>query len=213
MHEHSTVCARIDTGKHKLDVAIDGSAERLQVDNNPEGYRRLSAWLRQRGVERIGIEASGGYEQDAVAWLRMDGFIVIVFQPMQVRAYAKFVLQHAKNDNIDADLIARCTAAATDIREPSDARLAPLAQHLTMIEQLTEDLGQIKTRREACRNQHIREFWKQEIKRLKTLLNSELNWSRPFVSIAISPCGSISSPASMASACVPPSLSWCACRR
>ena len=71
------------------------------------------------------------------------------------------MLQHAKNDKIDAALIARCTAAATDIREPPDARLAPLAQHLTMIEQLTEDVAHLKTRREACRDQRIRDFWKR----------------------------------------------------
>ena len=88
MNNNSTVCAGIDTGKHKLDVAIDGSAERLQVDNSPEGHQSLSAWLRQRGVERIGIEASGGYEQAVVSSLRADGFVVIVFQPAQVRAYA-----------------------------------------------------------------------------------------------------------------------------
>ena len=174
MNKDTTVCAGIDTGKHKLDVMIDGSAERLQVDNSAEGYPALSAWLRQRNVERIGIEASGGYEQEAVALLRADGLVVIIFQPVQVRAYARFVLQHAKNDKIDAALIARCTAAATDIREPPDARLAPLAQHLTMIEQITEDVAQLKTRREACRDQRIREFWKQEINRLKSLLHGEL---------------------------------------
>src|SRR6266699_623914 len=166
MSKNSTVCAGIDTGKYKLDVAIDESADQLQVDNSPAGYRSLSAWLRQRRVERIGIEASGGYEQAVVSFLRADGFVVIVFQPVQVRAYAKFVLQHAKNDNIDAVLIARCTAAATDIHEPPDARLAPLAQRLTMIEQLTQDV--------ACWDQRIREFWKQEIDRFKRLLQAEL---------------------------------------
>lgn len=174
MINHNTVCAGIDTGKYKLDVAIDGSEERLQVDNNPEGYRLLSAWLRKGGVERIGIEASGGYEQAVVSSLRADGFVVVVFQPAQVRAYAKFVLQHAKNDRIDAALIALCTAAATDIREPPDVRLAPLAQHLTMIEQLTEDVAQLKTRRETCREPQIRQFWTDEIKRLKLLVSREL---------------------------------------
>lgn len=174
MNNDSTMCAGIDTGKHKLDVAVDGNAERLQIDNSPDGHRSLSAWLRQRGVERIGIEASGGYEQAAVSFLRADGFVVLMFQPIQVRAYAKFVLQHAKNDTIDAALIARCTAAATDIHEPPDARLAPLAQHLTMIEQLTEDVAHLKTRREACRDQRIRDFWKQEIDRLKRLLQAGL---------------------------------------
>jgi transposase len=174
MSKAITECAGIDTGKHKLDVAIDGRTERVQVDNNAEGHRILSAWLRQGQVERIGIEASGGYEQAVVSWLRTENFVVIVFQPVQVRAYARFVLQHAKNDAIDAALIARCTAAATVIREPPDARLAPLAQQLTMIEQLTEDVGQIKTRREACREERIRQFWKQEIDRLKVLLNGEI---------------------------------------
>src|SRR5262252_3542911 len=70
MSKDTTVCAGIDTGKHKLDVAIDGGAERAQVDNNSEGHRSLLAWLRQREVERIGIEASGGYEQAVVSSLR-----------------------------------------------------------------------------------------------------------------------------------------------
>jgi transposase len=174
MSNNSTVCAGIDTGKHKLDVAIDGGTERLQVDNNSQGHRTLLAWLRQHDVERIGIEASGGYEQAVVSSLRADGFVVIIFQPVQVRAYARFVLQHAKNDTIDAALIARCTAAARDIREPPDARLAQLAGQLTMIEQLTQDVGQLKTRREACRQERIREFWKREVDRLKGLLNREL---------------------------------------
>src|SRR5262249_19234594 len=104
MSKDTTVCAGIDTGKHKLDVAIDGGAERAQVDNNSEGHRSLLAWLRQREVEGIGIEASGGYEQAVVSSLRADGFVVIIFQPVQVRAYARFVLQHAKNDTIDAVL-------------------------------------------------------------------------------------------------------------
>ena len=46
MSKDITVCAGIDIGKHKLDIAIDGSAERLQVDNNSEGRRSLSSWLR-----------------------------------------------------------------------------------------------------------------------------------------------------------------------
>src|SRR5437588_9150129 len=145
MSKHNTVCAGIDTGKYKLDVAIDENPDQLQVDNSPAGYRCLSARLRQREVECIGIEASGGYEHAVVSFLRAGGFVVIVFQPVQVRAYAKFVLQHAKNDNIDAALIARCTAAATEIHEPPYARLAPMAQRLTKIEQLTQVVSHVNT--------------------------------------------------------------------
>ena len=63
MAKRTMICAGIDTGKYKLDVAIDGSSEQLQVDNTPEGYKVLSDWLRQHRVKRVGIEASGAYEQ------------------------------------------------------------------------------------------------------------------------------------------------------
>ena len=174
MGQNSMVCAGIDTGKYKLDVAIDGRVEQLQVPNDPAGHRTLVAWLRHRQVERVGIEASGGYEQAVVLLLRASGFIVIVFQPAQVRAYAKFLLQHAKNDKIDAALIARCTGAAEKVHEPADARLAPLAKHLTFVEQLTDDIALFKTRRESCHDARIREHWTQEIKRFKLLQTREL---------------------------------------
>jgi transposase len=90
------VCAGIDTGKRKLDVALKGGAERLKVDNAADGHTALARWLRRRRVKRVGIEASGGYEQDVVAELRRKGFVVVVFQPVQVRAYAMFHLQRLK---------------------------------------------------------------------------------------------------------------------
>jgi transposase len=173
MSKHSMISAGIDTGKHKLDAAIDGSKERLQVDNAPEGHRALSHWLRQQRVKRVGIEASGGYEQAVVQQLRGDGFVVILFQPAQVRAYAKFHLQRAKNDRIDAGLIAACTAATRRIHAPPDLRLAPFAVHLTMIEQLGEDIARFKTRRESCPDDRIRRIWDEQIAQLKAVLKIE----------------------------------------
>ena len=116
MSKHSIVCAGIDTGKSKLDVAIAGSVKRWCFDNTPQGHAMLSAGLRQHQVKRVGIEASGGCERAVVAELRRDGFVVIVFQPIQVRAYAKFHLQRAKNDKIDAGLVAACKALDRVIR-------------------------------------------------------------------------------------------------
>lgn len=174
MHKHNMACAGIDTGKRKLDVALKDGRQRLTADNNPDGHAALSAWLRKHRVKRVGIEASGGYEQAVVARLRHDGFVVIVFQPAQVRAYAKFHLQRAKNDKIDAALIADCTAATPKIHAAPDPRLAPFAEHLTLVEQLTEDIAHVKTRRESCRDNRIRRHWDDEIVRLKKLLRVEL---------------------------------------
>jgi transposase len=174
MSKHSMVCAGIDTGKRKLDAALEGRPERLQVDNMADGHRLLTRWLRRHRVKRVGIEASGGYEQAVVAQLRRDGVTVVVFQPAQVRAYAMFHLQRAKNDKIDATLIALCTREATKIHAAPDPRLAPLAAHLTLIEQISEDIVRLKTRRESCRDQRIRSLWNEEIARLTGRLKSEL---------------------------------------
>jgi transposase len=163
MAKRIMICAGIDTGKRKLDVALDGSSERIQVENTPEGYVELLEWLQRHKVTRVGIEASGGYEQAVVAALRRKRLVVVVFQPAQVRAYATFLLQRAKNDRIDAVLIAACTAAVKKIHPAPDPRLQPFAEYLTMIEQLGEDIAKLKNRLESCRNQHIQKLWKEQI--------------------------------------------------
>jgi transposase len=174
MKKHIMICAGIDTGKRKLDAAMDGSTAQLQVANTAEGHGGLSAWLRRHRVKRIGIEASGGYEQAVVARLRQDGFVVIVFQPAQVRAYAKFHLQLAKNDKIDATLIAACTAAVKKIHAPPDPRLAPMAERQTLIDQITDHLARCKNYLESARNAESRQFWKDEIKRFRGVFRKEL---------------------------------------
>jgi transposase len=166
MAKRTTICAGIDTGKRKLDVALDGSSEQLQIDNTPEGYKVLLDWLRGHRVKRIGIEASGGYEQAVVAELRRKRFVVVVFQPARVRAYAKFHGQRAKNDKIDAALIAACTAAVKKVHDAPDARLLSFAEQLTMIEQIGEDISKLKNRLESCRDERIRTVWKEDIARL-----------------------------------------------
>jgi transposase len=174
MAKRITVCAGIDTGKRRLDVAIDGRGEQLQVENTAEGHQVLLEWLRRHKVKRIGIEASGGYELAIVMALRRKRFVVVVFQPAQVRAYAKFHLQLAKNDKIDAALIAACTAAVKKIHDAPDLRLQPFAERLTLIEQIREDMKLYKNRIETCRDPRIQKLWKEEIARLAKRERAEL---------------------------------------
>jgi transposase len=174
MAKRTTICAGIDTGKRKLEVAIDGSSDELQIDNTVEGHKTLLDWLRQHRVKRIGIEASGGYEQAVVAELRRKRFVVIVLQPAQVRAYAKFHRQRAKNDKIDAALIASCTSAVRTIHAPPDPRLLPFAEHLTMIDQIGEDIARLKNRLESCRNPHFQHIWSEDVARLNKRERAEL---------------------------------------
>lgn len=174
MSKRITICAGIDTGKHKLDIALEGGRERLEADNNAAGHQTVVDWLRRHRVKRVGIEASGGYEQPVVAELRRKHFVVVVFQPGQVRAYAKFRLQRAKNDKIDATLIAKCTADVPKIHAPPDPRLAPFAHDLTLLDQIADIIAGYRNRCESCGDPRIRQLWKEEIARLKNLQRTEL---------------------------------------
>lgn len=166
--------AGIDVGKAWLDVAVLGVKEQKRFQNDDAGFIGLIEWLQAHGVVRVGLEATGGYEQAVAAALRAAGFAVLLLQPVQVRAFAKFRLQRAKNDQIDARLIAECADAATMRDTVHDERLAQLANRLTFIEQIEEDIARCKTRREACRDERILALLAQELARLKTLRRNEL---------------------------------------
>src|SRR4051812_47973592 len=174
MAKRITVCAGIDTGKRKLDVAIDGSCEQMQVENTADGHKVLWEWLQRHKVKRIGIEASGGYEEPGVAALRRKRFWVIVCQPAQRRGYAKFHLQRGKKDKIDGALIAPCAPPGKKIHPAPDPRLSPFAEQLTMIDQIGEDIMKLKNRIETCRNERIRAVWKEDIARLAKRERTEL---------------------------------------
>lgn len=174
MAENNIICAGIDTGKDKLDIAVHGAAEAFAVTNGAAGHRELAAWLRKRRVNRVGIEATGGYEKAVVAELRAKGFEIVVFQPRQVRAYADYRLRRAKNDAIDAALIAACTAAVETVHPAPDSRLADLAGHMTFIEQSEEDVARLKTRLESQRDPRLRQLIEEQIKASKALRRAEL---------------------------------------
>ncbi len=179
-HSNTTVVAKnplaggVDSGKLRLDAALAGDKATLACDNTPEGRMQLVAFFKERGVARVGIEASGGYEMEAVAAMRAAGIEVVVFQPAQVRAYAKFLNQKAKTDRIDAAIIARCVEASPNVRCTSDPRLVPLAEHLTYIDQIVEDIARLATRRDRYREPRLKAGINDEIKRLTKLRKLEL---------------------------------------
>lgn len=175
MTKTSTVCAGIDVAKAWLDVAISTCRETLRVDNDEAGIAALLDWLVARGVARVGLEASGGYEKLAVRRLRAAGLRVRLFQPAQVKAFARFSLRRAKSDPLDAVLICDCTAMAKEAPATSvSPEMEALAERLTLLEQIEEDLARAKTRRESFREAELKRRQDQEIVRLKALRRAEL---------------------------------------
>lgn len=141
----STKIAGIDVAKLKLDVAVHGSDDLVQVANTAEGFAVLGAWLRERGVTRVGLEATGGYERAVVGWLQAEGFEVVVHQPLEVRLFARLKRRKAKNDRIDAALIAAATAQVDGVKAAGDPLLVELAERMTAYEQAADQVAQLKT--------------------------------------------------------------------
>ncbi len=169
-----TNTAGIDTSKTKLEVAVHDRAMRFQVANSASGRRRLAEDLTAAGVTRVGIEATGGYERGVVADLRAAGFTVLVLQPAQVKAYARLHLRRAKNDALDAALIAACASVMEPPEIAPDERLSAMASHLTFVEQTEEDIARLKVRLEHVHDQRLRRMMMADIARLKTRRLAEL---------------------------------------
>jgi transposase len=167
MTQTNTTTAGIDTSKAKLDIAVHGRTERWQVANALPGWRALAANLAEASVRRVGIEATGGYERGVVEHLRAAGFTVLVLQPLQVKAFGQIHLRRAKNDALDAVLIAACAAALDPPEIAPDQRLTELADYLTFLEQIEEDIRRFKTRLEHIDEPALRRIVNSDIARLK----------------------------------------------
>src|SRR5665213_927066 len=145
--EHVTrLTAGIDTSKDKLDLAVHGSPLRLTVSNDKRGWRQLATECRKAGVNHIGIEPTAGYERGVTEYLRALNYVVLVLQPHRVRMFARALGIRAKNDRIDAAVIAACAHALDAPSVPADPRFNQFADRLTFIEQIEEDIVRAITR-------------------------------------------------------------------
>jgi len=84
----------IDVSKHTLDITILPTGEVLDVPNDVDGHARLIARLQSVGaIDRIVLEASGGYERDVT--LTLAEFARALRPP--VRALASEAHQHLES--------------------------------------------------------------------------------------------------------------------
>jgi transposase len=95
----------IDVAKGKVDAAIRSAAE-ASFANSAEGRRKLLEWLKEHGVDKAVMEASGSYERSWAELPRKAGLEMVIVDPKRVRHFAKSAGRLAKNDPIDARMIA-----------------------------------------------------------------------------------------------------------
>jgi transposase len=106
MAQNDLVVAGIDVAKDKVDACIRRSTVRQTFPNTAQGHRKLVAWLRKYQVGKAVMEASGGYERQWRDVLCKAGIEVRIVDPKRVRSFALSAGRLAKNDPIDAEMIA-----------------------------------------------------------------------------------------------------------
>jgi transposase len=106
MAQNDLVVVGIDVAKDKVDACIRAFALRQTCPSTAQGHRKLVAWLRRHQVGKAVMEASGGYEREWRKVLHNAGIEVRIVDPKRVRSFALSAGRLAKNDAIDAEMIA-----------------------------------------------------------------------------------------------------------
>jgi len=96
----------IDVSKKHLDIALHPQKDVFRISNTLEALTALAERLKPYAVERVLLEATGGYEKLALQVLTGLGLKVVRINPVRVRNFAKAMGKNAKTDKIDAKMLA-----------------------------------------------------------------------------------------------------------
>ena len=150
MAQNDGVVVGIDVAKDKVDACIRKFALRQVFPNTVQGHRKLMVWLRKHKVNKAVMEASGGYERAWAKALRQAGIEVRIVDPKRVRSFALSAGRLAKNDTIDAEMIA--WFAGTFDEAPSQTHDAA-REELAALVKARKNLIDVKTRLQS-QNEH-----------------------------------------------------------
>lgn len=163
-----TAVVGIDVSKDWLDVAVYPDGEHWQVTNDQDGWKALRRQLKGRGIRAIGLEASGGYERDASIALVEAGLPVRNVNPWKLRQFAKAAGILAKNDRIDAYVIARFVDTLPSRPARHDPDLARLAELVTARRQLVDDRQRCANQMELLHDAALRRMQTRRIRQIDT---------------------------------------------
>jgi transposase len=125
--------------KDRLDVVVLPEGRLFSVSNDTAGWAELVVRLRPLTVSAIGLEPSGGYERGIIRALLAAGMSVRRINLNKLRQFARARGVLAKNDRLDARLIAEYVAIMPTRAVQRDAAVERLAEIVTMRRQLCDE--------------------------------------------------------------------------
>jgi transposase len=162
----------IDVSKARLDGAFRPTGRSFQQPNDVTGIAAVVDLLRPLQPTLIVLEATGGFEAPLAAALATAGLPVAVVNPRQVRDFAKASGKRAKNDTIDAAVLAHfAQAIRPTVRPLPDAQVRSLQALLARRRQLLEMLGMEQNRLGICADAVVQTDLKTHLEWLKARLD------------------------------------------
>ena len=174
----------IDVSKLTLDFDCLPDSTAQPFVNDAGGIAALVARLEGSGVERIVVEATGGWETAVVSALAVAKLPVVVVNPKQVRDFAKAMGLFAKTDRLDAKVLAlfgeRMKPALRVLPDEAQRALADvLGRRLQLVTMRAQEKTRLATVPAVARKdveQHIA-WLDKRIARLETDLGDRLKKS------------------------------------
>jgi len=171
----------VDVSKRSLDVALGSGGEVSQVGNDAQGIAALVERLRPLKPALIVLEASGGYQNAAVAELVIAKLPVAVVNPRQVRDFARSLGRLEKTDRLDARVLALfAERVRPEVRElPAEQELelkALVTRRRQLVEMLVAEENRLKQAPKALHHElrsHI-DYLRKDLHRLNDDLEQKL---------------------------------------
>jgi transposase len=156
----------IDVSKDRLDVMVLPDRKSFSVDNNAAGYSELVKRLRGLSIAAIGIEPSGGYERAVIRALLAADLSVRRINPNKLRQFGRARGVLAKNDRLDARLIAEYVAIMPTRVVQRDPATEQLAEVVTMRRQLCDEHVAVENQTAHLEDVMLRRLNKRRLARL-----------------------------------------------
>jgi transposase len=129
----------VDTGKTQLDIYIRSLDIYFNVTNDEKGIKEAVKKIKIHDPQRVVIEATSRLEMPFNLACANAGLPFVIANPLRVKRFAGAIGQRAKNDRLDAALIAHFSEAT----QPALTQLKP--ENIRLMSDLVTRRNQLLT--------------------------------------------------------------------